>query len=397
MLVETEAAKLREALKTLTTVLAQKVDGECLVTAKKDKGLIIEGFRDGTHLKCTLPAEVYQEGEVVVKAAYLTALKIRDKVTLQLNNTWLEFTSGKLRGHVETSQDIERFKASRPVTVINTPFDLACEDLIAAMKRAFLQPTLVGQQYGIRCQLLGDPEDETLPATLVMSSIESRVRAVLVKKPLPITFPRGENGSHVFMDVMLPPVVWSIVSKIKGPIQIGTDGKAFRLVSARFDLYQPLLNIAMEDIEEWLSVLPQDQITGIFNADVPTMLEGITQAASVVVTVGTMAQEVSLECTAQGDNLKVEVSATSGEATSDIPLENGPEGKLRFRLGSRHITESLGLLATGNAEVKVWTQPSAVLVYSGPHQNSSDSEEETKRKAYEMKTYYVIPQTAGAS
>jgi len=396
MLVETKSSLLRDRIKVLTSALGLKVEDECLITAKKDVGLILEGFMNGTYLKCTIEAEVHQEGEVAIKPAYLKALKLGSTVTLKLNKSWLDFKSGKFQGHVETSQDIERFKSSRPLEVIPTPYNLACEDFVACMKRAFLQPTIVGQPYGIRCQLYGDEKDITVPVTLAISSIESSVRAALVKKQLPNYVARLPEETHNFMDVMLPPIVWSIVNKIKGPIQIGTDGKAFRLFSTTFDLHQPLLGLTPQDIDGWLQQLPKKN-AGILEAEVPTLLEGINQATSVVVTIGSAAQEVTLNCVAKDDNLTIDVSASSGEATSHIPLEQCPKKELSLRLGARHITESLGLLGGGSVEVTVWSKPSAVLVYSGPKKEDIDNETDPQKKAAlmgEIQTSYIIPQIA---
>jgi len=399
MLVETKASDLKDRIKMISNSLGQKADGECLVTASKTDGLTLEGFKDGTYLKCTLPAEVHQEGEVVVKSAYLTSLRLGAKVRLTLNNNWLDFQSGSFQGHVETSQDVDRFKASRPAEIIPTPFNLAAEDFVECTKRAFLQPTLVGQPYGIRCQLYGDEQNVESPVTLALSSIESNVRAVIAKKQLPIVLQREPGTSHTFMDVMLPPILWSIVSKVKGPIQIGTDGKVFHLLSAAVDLYQPLLAFEAQDIEMWIEQLqkPPSVFSGELHADVQTFLGGINQATSVVVSVGAPVQEITLDCVATAEVLKIDVRAASGEATSELPLTAGPQGELKMQLGARHMTESLGLLGSGSAEVKVWSNPAAVLVYSGPKPEEIAAETDPEKQNQlrgQMQTYYIIPQIA---
>lgn len=362
--IETKA--LKEGLRTISALFTNHKGnkGECLITAA-DNQVKLESAAEGAYLKLYIPATVFEEGFTVLGVKNLASLRPGRDVTFELRSSRLLFSSGALKGYLETTQNAQQFISSRPKSVIDTPVNIAHKELLNATRSVYFQPSLVSQVFGIRVQVVKEGPEGNQRSILQLSSSDS-FRVALCTHTLKGDVPEFDAYVH-------SQTLWNTVNRLNGPLQLGSNKKLLRIKAPNFDLYYPLIATKPMDCKQWVEKLG-DTYHCKLDLDAYTMLQNINQASSVIG--GAISHEVRLNCIIKPPNeMEILVKAPNGEAKSKVTLLSQVASPLTLKLSSRYTTELLGLLGQGKVEVRIWNNPPALVLYSSQHQ-----------------TLYVMPQ-----
>lgn len=333
LVTSTEALK-----KALQSVQALLTEHQVILRADAGVGaLIVEAGQNGVYLKQRVPAQILEQGEVVINSTYVTALQLSEKLELESKSgSALKFTSGSLSGTLEVHQSTQRIIDQRPFEDIEIKAQLSKDVITRAIAKANFNSALAQTQEGLRVKI----DDH-----IAISTTDS-FRASLFKDRLP--------ANKANMDFMIKPTVLSLaVSKIEEQeVWLGLHKGTIKIASPSFEFYHPTIQTEPTDVESWLMSMDHNDKIGDITANVQDVLRTMNAVTSIS---GASASEVKLICTVKGTQLTVEVGAAHGSAKALLELTESTCGSHTATLHSKYTTEMLSLLKDGIVKISFYT------------------------------------------
>lgn len=334
MKVELESDTLKKALSFVQALISEH---DVVVTAdQQNQRFIIEAGNSGFYLQQIIPAQVSEGGSVAFDSPVITGLYLKGKVVLnQITGGKLQFSSEKLNGSVEVNQDASRIMSIRPDSDIDTPTHVPKSMLINAVNRVNFPSSM---QEGLRIKLDSG----------ITTSATDQFRAALYKDPL-------GQAVESFDVLVKPTLITKLLSKIEeAEVWFGLKSATIKIASPSLICFCPSIQIEPQDIEAWISEIPQDECHGTIKTTVETILEAVKGVSSVSVVSGPTAYETKLVCTVTQNILTVDVITTRGSAKAAITLDESTIENLTINLSSRYTIEMLELIKTGPITMQIW-------------------------------------------
>lgn len=310
-----------------------------LYTDTSTNTLVMEAGQSGIFLKQRLPAQIEEEGELVINSTYLGNLKLGDTLHLSTESaSTLNFKSGNLKGKLETHQASQSIKDQRPLEDISTPLHITKDLLVKAISKTNFSTGLVQTQEGLRVKI----------DSHMSLSTTDQYRIALYREEMPPV----NNPS---IDFVIKPATMSLaVSKIKeSEVWLGLKKGTIKIASPTFEFYQPAIQTEPTDVEGWLTDLDEDELKGVFKTTVTAMLNAVQEVTSIAGS-GSVNNEIKLKCRIGGNKLVINVDTVHGDAENTLELQECDIENCEVTLHNKYTTEMLSLIKDGEVEVSLY-------------------------------------------